>query len=84
MLAQLRQEVAELHEEDDADEDADRRDPPVAEHVVGEPGRAERDRDGGEEPDRLLLREAVVDEAMGGVILAALASPGGARGCASR
>ena len=72
MLPQLGQEVAELDEQDDADEDADRRDPAVVEHVVGEPGRAERDGDGREQPHGLALREAVVDEAVRGVVLAAL------------
>ena len=70
MLPQLREEVAELDEEDDADEDADRSDATVVEDVVGEPGGAERDGNGREQCDGLALGEPVVDEAVRRVILA--------------
>ena len=72
MFPHLGEEVAELDEQDDADQDADRRYPAVAEHVVGESGRAERDSDRREQPHGLALREAVVDEPVRGVILPAL------------
>ncbi len=71
-LPQLGEEVAELDEEHDADEHADGGDLAVVEDVVREPGCPEGDADDRQECHRLLFREAVVDQPVRRVVLAAL------------
>ena len=66
------EEAGELHEQREGDEDADERDPVVAEHGVGERRAAEAGRDRGEQDDRAVLGEAAADEPVRGVVLAAL------------
>ena len=66
------EEAGELDEQRERDEDADERDPVVAEDGVGERGRAEAGRDRRQQNDGLLLRQTAPDEPVGGVVLPAL------------
>ena len=71
-LLEIAQEASELDEQDEGDEHAERGQPAVVEHVVGERRRPDRRRHEREQEHGLRLREAVVDEPMRRVVQAAL------------
>ena len=64
--------AAELHEQREGDEHADRGDPAVAERLVGEAGRAERRRDQRQQHDGSRLGDAERDEPVRAVVAPAL------------
>ena len=72
LALEIDQEAGELHEQHERDEDADERDPVVAEHAVGEAGGAEAGGDRGEQDDRAVLGQPAPDEPVRAVVLAAL------------
>ena len=71
-LLEVAEEAGELDEDDERHEHADCGHPRVGERVVRERGRAEERRQQRQRGDGLLLREAVVDEAVRRVVGAAL------------
>ncbi len=70
---EVAQEAAELHEQDEGEQDAECGQATVVQHVVGESGRADRSRDERQEQDGVRLREPVVDESVRRVVAASLA-----------
>ena len=79
LALEIDEEAGELDEQHERDEDADERDPVVAEHAVGEAGGAEAGGDRGEQDDRAVLGQPAADEPVGAVVLAALVDRDGPR-----